>query len=72
MPPASQSFEWMANMPATILAYGHTHVPVVSRVGETLIVNPGSVGQGSLIGTERRPTCPILYVIAEEAQLITL
>jgi putative phosphoesterase len=29
-----------------ILLYGHTHQPVVRRVGNTLVVNPGSVGEG--------------------------
>ena len=28
-----------------LVVYGHTHYPTLWRVGETLVVNPGSVGQ---------------------------
>jgi putative phosphoesterase len=28
-----------------ILLLGHTHVPMVTRIGSTLIVNPGSIGE---------------------------
>jgi putative phosphoesterase len=31
---------------ADILVLGHTHVPMATRVGSTLVVNPGSLGQG--------------------------
>ncbi|MGE3834455.1 MAG: metallophosphoesterase [Acidimicrobiia bacterium] len=31
---------------ADILVLGHTHVPLATRVGSTLVVNPGSLGQG--------------------------
>ena len=29
-----------------MLLCGHTHVPTVRRIGDTLLVNPGSVGEG--------------------------
>ncbi len=29
---------------ADVIVYGHTHIPVVERVGRTLVVNPGSAG----------------------------
>jgi len=31
-------------VPAALVACGHTHLPRVAQVGDTLIVNPGSVG----------------------------
>jgi putative phosphoesterase len=31
---------------ADILILGHTHMPMATRVGGTLVVNPGSLGQG--------------------------
>ena len=31
---------------ADILVLGHTHVPMATRVGKVLVVNPGSLGQG--------------------------
>lgn len=38
---------------AQIVVSGHTHVPVVRRVGELLFVNPGSVGEA--LGGDLRP-----------------
>jgi putative phosphoesterase len=35
-----------ADLDADILVVGHTHVPMATRVGSTLVVNPGSLGQG--------------------------
>jgi uncharacterized protein len=29
---------------ADLVVYGHTHQPLVQRIGETLVVNPGSAG----------------------------
>ncbi len=35
-----------ADLDADILVLGHTHIPMATRVGTTLVVNPGSLGQG--------------------------
>jgi putative phosphoesterase len=35
-----------AELDVDILVLGHTHVPLATRVGGTLVVNPGSLGQG--------------------------
>jgi putative phosphoesterase len=37
--------EQCATLGLDILVLGHTHVPMVKRVGNTLIVNPGSLGE---------------------------
>jgi putative phosphoesterase len=29
---------------AEVIVYGHTHIQIVSRIGETLVVNPGAAG----------------------------
>jgi putative phosphoesterase len=42
------SVEWAVELEQTradVLLIGHSHVPFVRRVGDKLIVNPGSVGQ---------------------------
>lgn len=36
--------EMVEGIPATVLAGGHTHVPLVRRAGHRTLVNPGSVG----------------------------
>jgi hypothetical protein len=56
---------------ADVIVYGHTHVPVIERVGEKLVVNPGAAGprRFSLPATVARLT------IADgraEAELVTL
>lgn len=35
----------IAENPADITLFGHTHVPFIRRVGESWVVNPGSLGQ---------------------------
>lgn len=39
---------------ADVLVNGHTHSPLARRVGDVLLVNPGSVGEGS--AGDRRPS----------------
>lgn len=43
---------------ADVLVVGHTHTPFIRRVGRTLIVNPGSLGQPK---TGRPLACYALY-----------
>jgi putative phosphoesterase len=45
---APDSSEWVAEvetLQTDVLLVGHTHVPLMRRIGEHLIVNPGSLGQ---------------------------
>jgi putative phosphoesterase len=44
--PGSPELARCAEVDADILVLGHTHVPMATRVGRTLVVNPGSLGQG--------------------------
>jgi putative phosphoesterase len=44
--PLTASFKRFAECGADVVFYGHTHLPVVRRVGTTLVVNPGSTGEG--------------------------
>ena len=48
LPPETDEATWRSELEAVHadwLLLGHTHRPIVRRVGETTIVNPGSVGQ---------------------------
>jgi putative phosphoesterase len=49
------------------IAYGHTHIPEVARIGETWILNPGSP-------TERRraPEHTMIVLEGGEPQLVSL
>lgn len=44
--PHSPAFAMFAGSGHDIVLYGHTHCPVARQVGQTLVVNPGSTGQG--------------------------
>ena len=44
--PDSPQLARCAEMDTDFLVLGHTHVPMATRVGKTLVVNPGSLGQG--------------------------
>ncbi len=35
----------MANVDASVICVGHTHHPYILKVGNKLVINPGSVGQ---------------------------
>lgn len=43
--PDRASFEDFASVDADVIVLGHTHRPMIRRVGEKVIVNPGSCGQ---------------------------
>lgn len=44
--PSSGAFQRLGESTGDVLLYGHTHQPVVARVNGTLVVNPGSIGEG--------------------------
>lgn len=44
--PGSRQLAQCAELDVDILVLGHTHVPMAERIGRTLVVNPGSLGQG--------------------------
>lgn len=45
-PDASQDlFERCADSSFDLVVMGHTHYPMIQRMGKTLLINPGSVGQ---------------------------
>lgn len=43
--PAEQLREWWGDSAFDLMVCGHTHVPVLRRVGDRMVVNVGSVGQ---------------------------
>ena len=42
--PNGELARWLEAKPALVMAGGHTHAPFVRRFGESLVMNPGSVG----------------------------
>jgi putative phosphoesterase len=65
-----RDFGRFAESGADVLLYGHTHQPVVQRVGDTLVINPGSTGEARPGDWELTMSCAVLDVTSLEARII--
>jgi len=70
--PTHRAFARFAESGADIVIYGHTHQPVVRRIGDTLIVNPGSVGEGRPDARGFIRSCAVIDCAARDARIIDL
>ncbi len=59
--------DWLAGCPETLLAGGHTHIPLVRQRGPQVILNPGSVGNAFLHPYRPGSNSPTLLPWAEYA-----
>jgi putative phosphoesterase len=67
--PGSPELARCAELEADILVLGHTHVPMAARVGSTLVVNPGSLGQG---GDPEHPGMVSYAVLDTDSEAVTI
>lgn len=65
-----RDFGRFAERGADVLLYGHTHQPVVQRVGNTLVINPGSTGEARPGDGDLTMSCAVLDVTSLEARII--
>jgi putative phosphoesterase len=65
--PDSRRWDDVESLDADLVVVGHTHVPFTRRVGRTLVVNPGSLGQ--LRGANARYTYAVIDTDSLEAQI---
>ncbi len=63
------SFAKFGETAADIVLYGHTHEPVATRVGRTLVVNPGSVGEGRPVDDGYLQSCALLDLATEAVDI---
>ncbi len=72
VPPDHMDFQRFERQGVDVVLYGHTHQPVVRAVGSTLVVNPGSIGEGrpTLSGFIR--SCARLDVETLTAEIIDI
>lgn len=72
VPQSHRDFHRFAVPGADVVLYGHTHQPLVCRLRDTLVINPGSVGEGraTLHGFVR--SCAVLDTAANHAEIIDL
>lgn len=59
-----------AEVDADILIYGHTHMPLVATVGDTLVVNPGSLGESREAGARDQSTYALVDTEARTAEIV--
>jgi putative phosphoesterase len=55
---------------ADFILYGHTHHQLVQRVGQTLVINPGSAGEARDSSNGRQLSCAMLDTVTEEVVVI--
>jgi putative phosphoesterase len=67
--PGSPELARCAELDADILVLGHTHIPMAERVGTTLVVNPGSLGQG---GDPAHPGMVSYAVLDTDSEEVTI
>jgi uncharacterized protein len=58
-----------ARYDAEVIVYGHTHRPLVTHVGPTLVVNPGAAGAARF---NLKPSVGLLTLPAREAKIVLL
>ena len=51
---------------ADFVLYGHTHHQLVRRVGQILVINPGSAGEARDSSNARQLSCAVLDTVTEE------
>ncbi|SEW10362.1 metallophosphoesterase family protein [Halobacterium jilantaiense] len=60
--------EFSFKSPPEILVLGQTHTPFIKKIGDTLVINPGSVGQPR--DGDPRASCAILDLAEMEAEIL--
>jgi uncharacterized protein len=59
-----------SNLTAHIAVCGHTHQPSIKRIGQTLVINPGSVGEGRPEASGYVSSCAILEATSGDCQIL--
>jgi putative phosphoesterase len=67
---SSRELKRCSELDVDILVLGHTHVPMVERFGGTLVVNPGSIGEGRGPDPERSVSYAVLDTDSEEVEIV--
>ena len=65
--PHDPQLQQLAEEEADFIIYGHTHAPLVKRIGRALIVNPGSAGE--MRGTDQVLTYAVLDTSDDHAEI---
>ncbi len=55
---------------ASIVVFGHTHIPMARRVGDVLLVNPGAIASGGHTSRQTRCTVALLFLRTAHPPLV--
>jgi uncharacterized protein len=72
VPATHRDFHRFASPDFDLVLYGHTHQPVVARLGGTLVVNPGSTGEGRPTSDGFIRSCAVFDTSVREAAILDL
>lgn len=68
--PHSPDFARFGACGSNVVLYGHTHHPVICKVQDTYVINPGSVGHGRLVDDRIMLSCARLDTDSGEAEIL--
>lgn len=68
--PHSSDLARFADEDADVVMYGHTHAQVARDFGGTLVLNPGSTGDGRDRSNNRQLSCAVLDTQTRQAEII--
>jgi putative phosphoesterase len=64
--PHSPNINRFGDAEADFVLYGHTHQQIARRIGASLVINPGSAGDGRDQSNGRALSCAVLDTVSEE------
>jgi putative phosphoesterase len=68
--PHNEKLALFAEAGADFVLYGHTHAEVVRRIGDVVVINPGSAGEGRYTRDGLMLSCAVLDTEIREGRLI--
>ncbi|MHB8627050.1 MAG: metallophosphoesterase family protein [Aggregatilineales bacterium] len=55
---------------ASVLVFGHTHIPITYQQDGILLVNPGAIASGSAITRQTRTTVALLFILTDHTPVV--
>ena len=55
---------------ASMLVFGHTHIPMAVQQGNALLINPGAIASGSMITRQVYQTVALLFIRCDQKSIV--
>jgi len=68
--PHNEKLALFGETDANYVLYGHTHAHLIRRIGEVLVINPGTAGEGRDSSDGHHLSCAVLDTHADEARIL--